>query len=195
MPSVEHLIGPFFTWKKASGKGFDEASKLKFEPHLLALAAWAEDEDVSEISTQLLEFDVRPLWHTEFFKRKERDAAQNTVRLVHNALASFFDYCWRRGLVPMGWSCAEASPGGDSICEWQRCAIQTGYGTGASPRAGARRTHLFDTTGRRRAPHRGRLYRAAAESRRSTVAVWTRVPELCLLSRPVYLTNATGPSF
>lgn len=101
MPSIEQLVGPFFAWKQSPGKRFDASSKVKYEPHLLRLAAWAADRDVSEITTQLLEFEFLPVWHAEFFKRNNRQPAQNTVRLVHNALASFFDYCWRRGLVPL----------------------------------------------------------------------------------------------
>ena len=101
MPSIEQLVGPFFAWKQSPGKRFDESSKVKYEPHLLQLAAWAADRDVSEITTQLLEFEFLPVWQAGFFKRNHRQPAQNTVRLVHNALASFFDYCWRRGLVSL----------------------------------------------------------------------------------------------
>jgi site-specific recombinase XerC len=102
MPTVESLIGLFFTWKKASGKRrFEESSKTKYEHYLGALATWAGDRDVSELTTPALEFDFLPGWIALFELRNGREPAQNTVRLLHNALASFFDYCWRRGLVPL----------------------------------------------------------------------------------------------
>jgi integrase len=102
MHTVATLIDPFFVWKRASGKRpFEPSSKVKYELHLDALAAWAEDKDVSELTTQLLEFDFLPVWLADFHVRNKREPALNTVRLLHNALASFFDYCWRRGLVPL----------------------------------------------------------------------------------------------
>jgi integrase/recombinase XerD len=102
MPTVETLLAPFFTWKKASGKRrFEEKSKTKYEQYLLPFAAWAGDRDISALTTQLLEFEFLPLWTAAFAERNEREPAENTIRLLHNSLASFYDYCWRRGLVPV----------------------------------------------------------------------------------------------
>jgi integrase len=99
MPAVAELITPFFNWKQAAGNGFKSASRTKYEPHLRGLAAWSGSRDVSSITSASLEFEYLPLWSGDFERRVGRPAAQNTVRLLHNSLSSFFDYCWRRGLI------------------------------------------------------------------------------------------------
>ena len=98
--TVSALLKPFFIWKKASGRrAFSDKSKAKYEQYLLPFAAWAGDRDIREVTIRLIEFDFLPGWTAAFEERNGRAPAQNTVRLLHNALASFFDYCWRRGLV------------------------------------------------------------------------------------------------
>jgi site-specific recombinase XerC len=101
MPIVRNLILPFFTWKAQAGSGFKTSSKTKYEPHLDALADWSGERDVADLSTQLLEFEFLPGWVESFVGRHGRTPARNTIRLLHNALSSFFDYCDRRGLVPL----------------------------------------------------------------------------------------------
>lgn len=101
MPTVAELIDPFFNWKQAPGKRFAESSKLKYLPLLEELAVWAEARDVAAITTAVLEFDYLPAWSVRFELRNGHKPALNTVRLNHNCLSSFFDYCARRGLVPL----------------------------------------------------------------------------------------------
>jgi integrase len=100
MPCVGELIEPFFAWKK-NARRLEPISQLKYTLYLLALSDWSGERDVSLLTTQLLEFDFLPVWHADFEKRNHRPPADNTVRLLHNALSSFFDYCWRRGLISL----------------------------------------------------------------------------------------------
>jgi integrase len=101
MAAVRSLIAPFFSWKQAPGKTFAASSRLKYEPLLLQFAVWSGELDVAEIRAAALEFDYLPSWIAAFTERNGHAPALNTVRLKHNALASFFDYCARRGLVPL----------------------------------------------------------------------------------------------
>lgn len=99
MNTVASLIQPFFSWKQSPGKSFADSSVLKYRPLLEELAGWAGARDVEELTTALIEFEYLPLWVVRFNMRNAKAPSQNTVRLVHNALASFFDYCLRRGLI------------------------------------------------------------------------------------------------
>jgi integrase len=99
MPDVASLIEPFFNWKQGPGRKFTEASRIKYLPVLMELAGWSARRDVVELTTAVLEFEYLPFWSAAFEKRNGHPPATNTVRLVHNALSSFFDYCFRRGLV------------------------------------------------------------------------------------------------
>lgn len=99
MPTVAELIYPFFAWKQGPNRSFAEASKVKYRPLLESFARWAGERDVAELSTALIEFEYLPAWTENFELRNGRPPAQNTVRLKHNALSSFLDYAWRRGLI------------------------------------------------------------------------------------------------
>ncbi len=99
MPTVFVLIQPFFAWKQNPPRRFAASSRLKYEPLLEDFARWAGDREISEMSTALLEFEYLPAWTAAFTARNSRPPAQNTLRLVHNVLSSFFDYAWRRGLI------------------------------------------------------------------------------------------------
>jgi integrase/recombinase XerD len=109
--SVRSLIQPFFAWKEGPTREFAAGSKRKYEPLLLALADWSGERGVETLTTQLLEFEYLPAWSEIFVDRNGRPPAQNTVRLKHNALSSFFDYCYRRGLVPLNPMLAIPRPG------------------------------------------------------------------------------------
>jgi site-specific recombinase XerD len=97
--SVRKLIEPFFSWKRQQN-GLKPATRRKYEPHLLAFAAWSGSRQVAAVSSQLVEFEFLPQWLAEFVDRHGRQPSPNTVRLLHNALSSFFDYCLRRGIIP-----------------------------------------------------------------------------------------------
>ena len=99
MSDVYSLIEPYFSWKQAPGKSFAASSRQKYEPSLLELARWAGPRDLATITTADLEFEYLPAWTEAFEARNGHVPALNTVRLVQNSLASFFDYCLRRGLV------------------------------------------------------------------------------------------------
>jgi integrase len=99
MSDVHSLIEPYFSWKQAPGKHFAASSKRKYEPLLLEFARWAGARDVASITSADLEFEFLPHWTNEFVTRNGHKPALNTVRLTHNILASFFNYCLRRGLV------------------------------------------------------------------------------------------------
>ena len=49
----------------------------------------------------MIEFDYLPAWLMSFVERNGHMPAANTVRLKHNVLSSFFDYCFRRGLISL----------------------------------------------------------------------------------------------
>lgn len=101
MPTVSELIDPFFAWKQGPNRRFAESSRIKYEPHLLGLARWAGERGVAELTFAEIEFDYLPAWAAAFEHRRGRPASPNTVRLLHNAFSSFFDYVWRRGLMPL----------------------------------------------------------------------------------------------
>ncbi len=101
MPTVSELIDPFFAWKQGPNRRFAASSRVKYEPHLIDLARWAGERDVSELTSADVEFDYLPAWSAAFEARRGQPAARNTVRLLHNAISSFFDYAWRRGLMPL----------------------------------------------------------------------------------------------
>jgi integrase len=99
MPDVASLVEPFFSWKQGPGRKFAESSRVKYLPVLMHLAGWAGERDVEELTTAVMEFEYLPFWWVSFEKRNGHPPAINTVRLTHNALSSFFDYCFRRGLI------------------------------------------------------------------------------------------------
>lgn len=100
MPTISDLIDPFFTWKQGPNRTFAESSRLKYLPLLESFGRWTGERDVSELTTQLIEFEYLPAWTAIFEERHGRSPALNTVRLKHNALSSLLDYAWRRGLLP-----------------------------------------------------------------------------------------------
>lgn len=99
MSAVALLIDPFFAWKQGPGRKFAESSRTKYEPLLEQVAEWSAGRSVEELTTAVVEFEYLPAWMRAFEERNGHPPAMNTVRLKHNALSSFFDYCFRRGLV------------------------------------------------------------------------------------------------
>ncbi|MDX6453476.1 MAG: integrase/recombinase XerD [Gaiellaceae bacterium] len=110
MPTVSELIDPFFAWKQGPNRRFAASSRIKYEPHFLDLARWSGARDVAELTSVLVEFEYMPGWAASFEERNNRPPALNTVRLLHNALSSFFDYAWRRGLMRLNPMLAIARP-------------------------------------------------------------------------------------
>jgi integrase len=110
VPTVLEAIEPFFAWKQGPNRHFAESSRIKYEPHFLDLARWSGGRDVAELTSALIEFEYIPSWAASFEERNSRPPALNTVRLLHNALSSFFDYAWRRGLMPLNPMLAIARP-------------------------------------------------------------------------------------
>ena len=99
MSAVCSLIDPFFAWKQGPGRKFAESSRVKYEPLLEQIADWSAGRSVEELTTEVVEFEYLPAWSRAFEDRNGHSPSMNTVRLTHNALSSFFDYCFRRGLV------------------------------------------------------------------------------------------------
>lgn len=101
MPTVSELIEPFFAWKRGPNRRFAQSSQTKYQPHLVELGRWSGERDIAELTTAAIEFEYLPGWAERFEARNGHAASPNTVRALHNALSSFFDYAWRRGLAPL----------------------------------------------------------------------------------------------